>query len=163
MNTDDRPQPGGRNDGHVLDYSQITDQVFVGSDFCQGGVCLIHTEEFNKMGVSVEINMSEEDNELPPKKGISSYTWLPVPDGSAPTQEQLAMGVCLIDTVVNAGLKIYVHCRNGHARSPSLIAAYLVKHNGVTLEGALKLIKEKRPESHIEETQMKALKLFLGE
>ena len=159
---DDRPQAGGRNDGHIFDYSQITNQIFVGSDFCKGGVCLIHEEEFKKLGVNVEINLSEEDNELPPKTGISSYTWLPVPDGGAPTQEQLSIGVGIIESVVNSGLKIYIHCRNGHARSPSLIAAYLVKYESMNLEEAYNLIKEKRPEVHIEESQTIALKEFLN-
>ena len=160
--TDDRPQNGGRNDGHVFEYTQITEQIFVGSDFCKGGVCLIHGEEFKKLGVTVEINLSEEDNELPPKTGMDSYTWLPVHDGDAPTQQQLAMGTCLVDTSVNNGLKVYVHCRNGHARSPSLIAGYLVKYGKVgSLGEAYKLISEKRPESHIEETQMKALEKFV--
>jgi hypothetical protein len=161
MMPDDRPQDGGRNDGHVFEYSRITDQIFVGSDFCKGGVCLIHGEEFKKMGVSVEINMSEEDNELPPKSGIASYTWLPVIDGSAPSLEQLAMGTCLIDTAVNAGLKVYIHCRNGHARSPSLVAGYLARYGGMTLDNALSLIKEKRPELHIEEVQIEAINQFL--
>ena len=153
-------KPQGRNDGHIFDYSQITDQIFIGSDLCKGGVCLIHGEEFRKLGVSVEINLSAEENELPPKDGINSYLWLPVVDGYAPTQEQLVMGTCLVDTAVNAGKKIYVHCKNGHARSPSLVAAYLVKYKGMSLEGALGLIKEKRPESHIEETQKEALEEF---
>jgi dual specificity MAP kinase phosphatase len=159
---DDRPQPGGRNDGHVFDYSQITDQIFVGSDFCKGGVCLIHGEEFKKLEISVEINLSQEDNELPPKRGISSYTWLPVEDGAAPTQAQLAMGTSIIDNAVNSGLKVYVHCRNGHARSPSLVTAYLVKYKGMSLDDAYKLIKEKRPESHIEKSQKLALNEFLS-
>ncbi len=159
---DDRPQPGGRNDGHVMDYSQITDQIFVGSDFCQGGVCLIHDEEFKKIDVSVEINVSEEDNELPPKTGISSYTWLPIIDGGAPTQDQLAIGTSIMDAAIKTGKKVYVHCRNGHARSPSLVAGYLAKYGGMALDGAYKLIKDKRPESHIEESQKEALNKFLN-
>ena len=159
---DDRPEPGGRNDGHILEYSQITDQIYVGSDFCKGGICLIHEEEFKKLGVTVEINLSREDNELPPKNGIASYTWLPVADGNAPTPDQLAIGTCILDTSINAGKKVYVHCRNGHARSPSLVAAYLAKYGGMNLEEAYELIKEKRPESHIEESQKKALEEFLN-
>src|SRR3989344_2965717 len=154
--------PKGRNDGHIFDYSQITDQIFIGSDLCKGGVCLIHGEEFKKLGVSVELNLSAENNELPPKEGLTSYTWLPVVDGYAPTQEQLAMGTCLIDTAVNSGKKVFIHCRNGHARSPSLVAAYLVKYKGMTLEDAYKLIKEKRPESHIEDAQKIALLEFVN-
>lgn len=155
--------PRGRNDGHVFEYSKVTDEVFVGSDFCKGGVCLIHAEEFKKLGVGVEINLSQEDNELPPKKGVSSYTWLPVADGAAPTQAQLAMGTSIINSAVNSGLKVYVHCRNGHGRSPTLVVAYLVKYRGMSLDDAYRFIKEKRPESHIEETQREALEKFTSD
>jgi protein-tyrosine phosphatase len=154
-------EPKGRNDDHQMDYSKITDQIIIGSDLCKGGVCLIHGDEFRKLGVGVEINLSAEENELPPKDHLESYTWLPVVDGYAPSQEQLAMGTCLIDTAVHAGKVVYVHCKNGHARSPSMVAAYLVKYGGMSLDDALKLIKEKRPESHIEDTQKEALKKFL--
>jgi len=51
-------QPAGRNDDHVFDYSKITDNIFIGSDFCKGGVCLLHADEFKRLGVSVEINLS---------------------------------------------------------------------------------------------------------
>jgi protein-tyrosine phosphatase len=158
---DDRSQPGGRNDGHVFDYSWITDKIIIGSDLCKGGVCLIHGEEFKKLGVNIEINLSKENNELPPKDIEVGYLWLPVTDGYAPTIDQLKIGTCLIDTAVNAGKTVFVHCRNGHARSPSMVAAYLAKYKDMSLDEALKLIKEKRPESHIEETQKKALGDFV--
>ena len=153
-------EPKGRNDGHVFDYSKITDQIFIGSDLCKGGVCLIHGEEFKKLGVKVELNLSAENNELPPKD-IETYLWLPVVDGYAPSQEQLEMGTCLIDTAVNAGKNVFVHCKNGHARSPTLVVAYLVKYNGMSLEDALRLITEKRSETHIEDNQRKALEEFV--
>jgi len=155
-------EPKGRNDGHIFDYSHITDKIIIGSDLCKGGVCLIHSEEFKKLGVSVEINLSAENNELPPKDIEIGYVWLPVVDGYAPSQEQLEMGTCLIDTAVNMGKTVFVHCKNGHARSPTLVAAYLVKYKGMNLDDAFKLIKEKRPESHIEQSQGVALKEFIS-
>jgi len=153
-------KPQGRNDGHQMDYSQITDQIYIGSDLCKAGVCLIHGEEFKKLGIVAEINLSLENNELPPKD-IETYLWLPVVDGYAPSMEQMKIGTNMLDTLVKAGKKVYVHCKNGHARSPSLIAAYLIKYKGMALGEALSLIKEKRPESHIEDTQKKALDEFI--
>ena len=154
--------PRGRNDGHIFDFSKITDQVYIGSDLCKGGVCLIHSEEFKKLGVSVEINLSAENNELPPKDMEIGYTWLPVIDGCAPSLEQLEMGTCLIDTAVNMGKTVFVHCKNGHARSPTLVVAYLMKYKKMNVEEAIKFISEKRPETHIEESQRKALEEFFG-
>lgn len=156
----DKIKPKGRNDSHVFDYTKITDQIFIGSDMCKVGVCLIHGEEFRKLGISVELNLSAENNELPPND-LETYLWIPVVDGYAPTQEQLMMGTCLMDTAINAGKIVYVHCKNGHARGPSLVVAYLVKYKGMSLDEAYNLIKEKRPESHIEEVQKKAIDEFL--
>ncbi|KKQ42687.1 MAG: Dual specificity protein phosphatase [Microgenomates group bacterium GW2011_GWC1_37_8] len=152
--------PKGRNDGHVFDYSKITDQIFIGSDLCKAGVCLIHGEEFKKLDVSVEINLSAENNELPPKD-LEAYLWIPVIDGYAPTQFQLDLGTCAMNDALKVGKKVYIHCKNGHARSPSLVVAYLVRFEKMNLEQAESLMKEKRPEIHIEESQRKALEEFV--
>lgn len=153
--------PRGRNDDHIFDFSKITDRVFIGSDLCKGGVCLIHREEFKKLDIKFELNLSQEENELPPKDLEVGYLWLPVVDGHAPTQLQLCIGTAAIHEVVENGKNVYVHCKNGHGRSPTMVAAYLVRYQGYSLEDALKLIKEKREEVHIEEAQFEALKLFV--
>jgi protein-tyrosine phosphatase len=152
--------PKGRNDGHVFDFSRITEQIILGSDLCKGGVCLIHADEFKKLGVSVELNLSHEENELPPKD-IETYIWLPVVDGYAPSQTQFEIGTSAIHEAVKNGKTVFIHCKNGHARSPSMVAAYFIKYEELNLDAALNLIKEKRPESHIEDTQRKALNEFL--
>ncbi len=152
-------KPQGRNDNHTFDYSAITDNIYLGSDFCQAGVCLIHGEEFKNLGVSIEMNLSQEANELPPKD-VEGYIWLPVVDGYAPSQSQLAIGTSTIKEAIDTGKKVYIHCKNGHGRSPSIVAAYLIRFEKMSLDQALSLIKEKRPESHIEESQIKALEEF---
>lgn len=152
-------EPRGRGDEHKFNYSQIDSHIFIGSDFCQGGVCLLHSEEFKALGVSVELNLSKEENELPPKE-LEVYGWLPVPDGVAPSPQQLDIGSGIINDAIEAGKIVYVHCKNGHGRSPSVVAAYLVRFKGYTVADAIGLIEEKRPESHIEEIQKEALKKF---
>jgi len=152
-------KPQGRNDGHIFDFSEITDQIYIGSDLCRAGVCLIHGEEFKKLGVSVELNLSHEENELPPKD-IETYLWLPVVDGYAPTPNQLDIGTSTMHEAVKNAKKVYIHCKNGHGRSPTMVAAYLIRYEGLNLEEAIKLIKEKRNEVHIEEGQRTALEEF---
>lgn len=152
-------EPKGRNDSHTFDYSKITDDIYIGSDLCKGMVCPIHGPEFEALGILVELNLSVERKEIPPD-GIDVYSWLPVADGYPPTPEQLDIGTAIINEAVSKGKKVYVHCKNGHARSPTMVAAYLIRFQGKSIEEAIDLIKDIRPEIHIEENQKKALEAF---
>lgn len=51
-------KPNGRDDGHVFDYSKTTENIYLGSDFCVGRECKMHSDEFAKMGVCTEINLA---------------------------------------------------------------------------------------------------------
>ena len=152
-------EPKGRDDSHVFDYSKITEKIYVGSDFCKGGVCLIHGEEFKSLGISVELNLSHEENELPPNN-LEIYTWIPVVDGYAPSQNQLDVGTSIINEAVKDDKVVYVHCRNGHGRSPTVVAAYFIRYEGLGVDEIIGVIKGKRPEIHIEKVQRAALKKF---
>jgi protein-tyrosine phosphatase len=111
------------------------------------------------LGVQVELNLSQEENELPPRQ-LEVYSWLPVPDGGAPSPQQLDIGSSIINDAVQNDKIVYVHCKNGHGRSPSLVAAYLIRFKGYSVVAATDLIEGKRPESHIEEVQKEALRVF---
>lgn len=153
-------EPKGRNDSHDFDYSKITAKIYIGSDFCKGGVCLLHGEEFKALGVTFELNLSHENNELPPPNMEIGYLWLPVVDGYSPAQIQLDIGTSAMDEAVKAGKIVYIHCKNGHGRSPTMVAAYLIRFGSMDFESAQKLIVEKRPEVHIEAIQIKELKEY---
>lgn len=117
---------------------------------------MIHADEFKKLGVCVEINLSAEAKEYPPDD-IDIYSWIPVVDGYAPTKNQLAIGTVLINEAVENGKTVFVHCKNGHGRSPTLVAAYLIRYQNMVVDEAISLIKEKRPEVHFEKTQRNVL------
>ena len=152
-------KPRGRNDPHIFDYSKITDKIYVGSDLCKGRDCPEHSTEFKSLGVSAELNLSAEKREIPPDD-IDVYSWLPVVDGYAPSPKQLDVGSSIINAAVKNGATVYVHCKNGHGRSPTMAAAYLIRHKGVGVDEAINFIAKKRPEIHIEKTQRSALKKF---
>lgn len=152
-------KPKGRDDDHVFDYSKITNRIYIGSDLCKGSVCLVHSDEFKRIGVCAEINLSIERKEIPPEE-IDVYSWIPVVDGYAPTPDQLDIGTTIIHQVVKGGKTVYVHCKNGHGRSPTLVAAYLIRYKKMGVEEATKFIAEKRPEIHIEKIQKKSLRDF---
>lgn len=152
--------PKGRNDTHQFDYSKVIDNLYLGSDFCQAGVCMLHAEEFRQLGVSIEINLSKEENELPPPN-LEMYIWLPVADGNTPSVDQLDAGTAVIDEALLHGKTVYVHCRNGHGRSPTLIAAYLIRFQGKSVDEAVAFTQGKRNEIHIEFNQREALQKYL--
>ncbi len=156
----DNLPPQGRGDEHKFIYSEIIDHLYLGSDFCQAGVCLLHAEEFKQLGISVELNLSKEENELPPKE-IETYLWLPTPDGVAPSPMQLDIGTSAIHEAIANGKSVYVHCKNGHGRSPTMVAAYLIRYQGKSVDEAVAFTQGKREEIHAEFIQREALEKFL--
>jgi len=41
--------------------------------------------------------------------------------------------------------KVLVHCEGGISRSPTIVIAYLMRYNGMTLKDALEHVSQKRP------------------
>ncbi|KKQ24966.1 MAG: hypothetical protein US62_C0036G0010 [Candidatus Woesebacteria bacterium GW2011_GWA1_37_8] len=151
--------PKGRNDGHVFDYSKLDEYIYLGSDLCRGSKCMLHGEQFTKLGVCVELNLSAERKEIPPDN-IDIYSWIPVVDGYSPTVDQMLLGTAIMNEAIVNKNTVYVHCKNGHGRSPTMIAAYYVRYKGSTISDAIKKIKDIRHEVHIEDYQIKVLEEF---
>lgn len=144
---------------HPTEYSQITDQIYIGSNLCVGPHCPVHCEYFKKLGITGEVNLEMERDENP-SPCVEAYLWLPVLDNTAPTPSQLEIGASVMDGLIKAGGKVYVHCQKGHGRSPTLVCAYLVKYGGMKVEDAMSFVWQKRREIHLEEVQVQALKEF---
>ena len=138
-----------------LDYNYITDGIYIGTNQC----CQFHFDDkLKKKGITVDISLEEERIDVP--LGVEVYIWIPVKDKTPPSEDQLRFGVSAIKELVAMKKKIYVHCKNGHGRSPTLVAAYLIE-KGRTPREAVDFIKKKRPTIHLEECQMNALIKFV--
>ncbi len=137
-----------------IDFNYVVDGIYVGTNQC----CRTHFEkELSKEGIEADISLEEERIDAP--FGIKFYTWLPIKNHEAPTEEQFDLGVSFLQKLVSMKKKVYVHCQNGHGRAPLLIAAYIVS-TGKTPEEALALLKSKRPSTHLNDIQMQALLNF---
>jgi hypothetical protein len=140
-----------------LEYDLITDGIYIGTNQC----CQTHFDEsLNQEGITADISLEEERLDAP--FGVELYVWIPVKDHAPPSADQLAFGVSALQTLIAKVKKVYVHCKNGHGRAPTIVAAYLIT-NGMNPEDALALIKSKRPSIHLETSQFEALKTFYGE
>jgi protein-tyrosine phosphatase len=68
----------------------------------------------------------------------------PMNDGPGNKKENILDAVEYISDVVSSGGKILVHCHAGRSRSVSIVAAYLNKYEGQTINQALSTIASKR-------------------
>lgn len=137
-----------------LDYNYIIDGIYIGTNKC----CQSHFDEgLKKEGIGVDISLEEE--RIDASFGAKLYIWIPVKNHAAPSRDQLDFGVATLEKLVAMKKKIYVHCKNGHGRAPTLVAAYLAKR-GKSVSEAIEFIKAKRPTIHLENTQKQAIKDF---
>ncbi|PIY69442.1 hypothetical protein COY90_00665 [Candidatus Roizmanbacteria bacterium CG_4_10_14_0_8_um_filter_39_9] len=141
------------NNHAIVEFSQITPNIFLGTNLC----CAVHADKLKAIHISIDIDLEVERPEEPPE--VESYIWLPVIDGHAPSLYQLSIGVTAIENTIKQGKCLYVHCKNGHGRSPTLVIAYLIS-TGMTQETAYQLVKSKRPEIHLHDVQVEMLMKF---
>ena len=137
----------------ALEYSYIDDGIYIGTNLC----CQTHfDEELSNKGITEDISLEEDRIDMP--YGVEAYTWIPVKDHTPPSPDQLKIGVNALEQLVSMNKKVYVHCKNGHGRAPTLVAAYFMKNKGMTSEEAIDFIKSKRPSIHLQDSQKEALK-----
>lgn len=138
-----------------FEYNYITDGIYIGTNLC----CQTHFNgELKRKGIMADVSLEEERIDSP--FGAYFYAWIPVKNHTAPKPEQLEFGVSTLKNLVSMGQKVYLHCKNGHGRAPTMMAAYLIKTRGMTPEGAINFIKKRRPTMHLERAQRQALDKF---
>lgn len=134
-----------------LEYSYITDGIYIGTNRC----CQTHFDEKLKQE-GITVDMSLEEGRVDTPLGVDFYIWIPIKNHTAPTSEQLEFGIATLEKFVAMKKKVYVHCKNGHGRAPTIVAAYLIK-KGKSVDEAIDFIKAKRPTIHLEKVQKEAL------
>ncbi len=135
-----------------MEFSQIDEQVFIGTNKC----CVDHFKiGLLDRGVSCDISLEGEMLDQP--FGVECFVWLPTPDHTAPTRQNIDVGVAALDEMMKQGRKVYIHCKNGHGRAPTFYAAYLVMKQRLSVEDALARISSKRPEMHLDAAQLDLL------
>lgn len=83
-------------DKPVFEYSQITDNIFIGSNVC----CRVHFDE-RLLDKNIAADISLEEERLDAPYGVEFFIWLPVKDKYAPTRGQLNFGADTINSLIN--------------------------------------------------------------
>lgn len=137
--------------------SQITAHLYLGSQYN-----LVGLKKLKALGITAIVNMREHAVYPKAKYVGIKYLHLPTVDNTPPPLDILLKGAEFMDTEIKNGGTVYVHCRQGLGRGPTMAMAYLIK-TGATYEDAFKIIKrvrtfiEPRP-SQVE--RLKELELF---
>jgi dual specificity MAP kinase phosphatase len=122
-----------------LKRCEITKNLYLGSQYNRVGL-----RKLRALGITAIINMRMHSVYSEAQYEGFHYLHLPTPDNTPPDLEVLKEGANFADKEIKAGGKVYVHCRQGLGRGPTMAAAYLLK-TGLTLEDALALIRKARP------------------
>lgn len=135
-----------------LKRSQITAHLFLGSQYN-----LLGLKKLKALGVTAIVNMRVHNTYgRGVHKGIK-YLHLPTVDNTPPPLDVLIKGANFIDEEIKHKGIVYVHCRQGLGRGPTMAMAYLIKI-GMTCEDAYNMIKLVRVFINPRPGQIKRLK-----
>jgi len=136
----------------TLKHSQITANLFLGSQYS-----LVGLQKLKALGVTGIVNMRENPVFSESQYEGFHYLHLPTVDNTPPPIEILIKGVEFVTHEIENGGKVYVHCRQGLGRGPTMALAYLIS-TGLTFDDAFALVKEVRTFINPRDSQIARLK-----
>ncbi|PJF44791.1 MAG: protein phosphatase [Phototrophicales bacterium] len=120
-------------------YSEVLPSLWVGGQHYRHGI-----PKMRKQGITAIVNLRTYPDDAAMNRITERYLWLPTTDHTPPTLADIQRAVDFIDAEIANGGKVYVHCRAGVGRGPTMTACYLVSKN-YTPHEAWEAIRRVRP------------------
>jgi protein-tyrosine phosphatase len=137
-----------------LRRSQITPDIFVGGQYSTRGLGRLRL-----LGITAVVNMRTRLDFTAEEVAPLRLLHLPTIDQTPPTLEQLETGAAFIANELTKGGKVYIHCRWGEGRGPTMALAYFISI-GMTLDQAVQLVRQGRSFINPTVSQMEQLARF---
>lgn len=140
-------------------FDQVTDQIWLG-----GAPTYKRDYDFvveNNIEAVVDVRAEREADRQYYLDHEIDYLQLKVLDVMVPTIDQLDLGVSFIEKEVEAGKTVLVHCAKGRGRSATLLAAYLMLHEGLSYSESRDFLLSKRPLVNLQRRHEKALESWI--
>jgi len=135
-----------------MSYNKIEELIYAGNNIC----CQGHfDEELLSKGITTDVSLEAENLDNP--QGVKYFFWFPWKEDTAPSLELINVSLDALDDLMKNNIKTYIHCKNGHGRTTTFLAAYFIRKKGVSTKEALSIAKEKRPSGHLNEIQKQFL------
>ena len=143
-----------------LNFSWVIDGKLGGSAGPRSKSDLIALKNY---GVAALVRLVEADHSRVTadeirEVGLEDY-FEPVPDFTAPTQDQIHKIIAYIDSHLEDGAPVVVSCNMGIGRTGVILACYLV-HKGLTADAALQLVRRRRGRGLELPEQFEAVKAY---
>lgn len=138
----------------IARFSAVTPQIWVGPQYRRWG-----KRSLERQGLTAGVNLRIEYDDAAHGLALANYCHLPTVDDTAIAPEHFDLGVDFIRTQVADGGKVYIHCKAGVGRAPTMAAAYFIAE-GMSADAAIALIEQTRPFITIMPPQMEALRLY---
>ena len=113
-------------------------------------------------GISAVVNIrAERHDEVAFYDALGiTHVQFPVPDVSVPPPDVLSAGTAWIHQQIADGRTVLIHCAKGRGRSATLLAAYLMRYEGMDFNQAHDLMKSRRSLTKLEERHRHVLETW---
>ena len=122
---------------------ETNDQLFI------GGLRALDSPSYvSEAGITHILSILDWDYCATNLSEFNKYTRLHIQADDIPDENLLQhwKKACdFIDSVVNDGGKVFVHCAMGISRSSSTVCAYLMQNRGIGRDEALRIVRKARP------------------
>ena len=145
--------------GHVW-FSQITPRLWLGG-------APTYQRDYDllvELRISAVLNVRAERSDetvFYDQHGIT-HVQFRVPDVTVPDATTITAGVDWIKAQVDDGRTVLIHCAKGRGRSATLLAAYLMREEGMSFDQANSLMKSKRSLTKLENKHRQVLEAWLA-
>ena len=95
------------------------------------------------------------------KHGIA-HRRFPVPDVTVPDEKVLTEAVAWIEDQLADGRTLLIHCAKGRGRSATVLAAYLMKTEGMSFDAVRDLLRSKRGLVKLEDRHRRVLESWVA-